>query len=388
VLSSVLIYFRIIFIKIQKVIIISKKGIKFCIECGNTNVRLFNNRCKKCYIESHPLIKIKSKLSPIKICKECFNYYHKQWTRPKSEVPYDYFYEIIDQMISEIIEFDDDVIIKFEINTPINLIWINKALDLTIESQKFFNEFNETLNYFTSISVKINFTYCDSCLKLKGGTYQAITNISRKKIFSNEDIDNFFDIIEKEINRLKSIDRNAIIPKHDITKFKIKLYFNSEKLAKNISQIIINTWGGTLTEFTMKGKKRGKIDKKSHKLIINIKLPEFSLGDILNVDENLYIVKSFKRDSINLFNLKTKTSESFSLKKNFKYRIIKSKDELTKFLVISIYDDVIQIMDEKTYEIYEILKSDELLNINTDSKLIGLIYNKQIYIISKYDQNV
>ena len=364
---------------------ISSKGITFRIDCGSLNVDLLKNRCKNCYIKAYPLIKKKKKISDIKICKNCSNYYNGHWLKPKNLEFYDYLSEIINASIDNFIEKTDNIVLNFEFNTTFDLLWSNKSFLLTIKAEKFFPEFNEKLSTTIVLPVKVNFTYCDNCLMVKRGVHKVVINVIRKKEFSNIELDYLFDLIENEINKIKDNELNAYLSNYEIGKHRIKLFLGSIKLAKNISQLISNKWGGIIKDYNIASKKSLDKGKKNEKYIININLPEFSSGDVILINDVPYFIKSIKKDIVHLVNLKTKTTTNLSMKKGFEYSLIKSQENLDKFIFISSYDDLIQIMDEKTFQLYEILKSDEFLNINTNMKLLGFIYNNQVYIIPKYD---
>jgi NMD protein affecting ribosome stability and mRNA decay len=253
---------------------------------------------------------------------------------------------------------------------------------------KFFPEFDAELNTYLELEIKIEFTYCDSCLKLRRGAYNAIMNISREQNFKDSEIDEILELAKNQVNVLIKKDRMAFLAKYQIGKNRVKLYLGSEKLAKSLTQILLNKWGGISNEYTTYNPKSKLKGKKHDKLIINLKLPSMYKGDIISIHNQPFIIKSIRNDIINLTNLSSKRNEHISLKDEIDYQLIRKRENLTKYQVVSIYDDIIQIMDEETYELYEILKNDELLDITIQSKLLGLKYDNRVFIIPKNDENV
>lgn len=366
---------------------IPKKGVKFCIECGKQNIPIFKNRCKDCYLEIFPIIKQKKDKFIIKICKECFNYYHKKWIKPKQTDFDEYLHEILEKKIDSFIQMQEEVEVSVDFDITSRLFWTNRKFDLHIESKKYFPEFNDTLITHLSLPIKVIFTYCDSCLRLRSGSYNTIVNITRAKEFNNPEIDYFFKKIEEKVQKMQSHDRMAFLAKYTIDKKKIKLCFGSEKIAKSVVDSFLNHFGGISKEHTTMSPKSYSKGQKHDKLIINLKLPPFSPGDIITIDQMPFLIKSIKNDIIRIYNLPQSKAQIISLKDKVNFKFLKAHNDLEKFTVVSIYNDIIQIMSEKTYQTYEILKKDEFLNINIQDKLTGLFYNNQVFIIPKNDKN-
>lgn len=341
-----------------------------------------------CYIKKNPLIEKKDKKSTFKICKECFNYYHRQWTRPESTEFQEFLDEIIDIKLDSFLKIQPNAEINYQYDISMDLLWSNRKFILEIEGNKYFPEFGAELSSHLDLEIKIEFTYCDSCLQLRRGAYTAIMNISREEPFKDSEVDDLLQLVKNEVNVLIKKDRMAFLAKYQIGKNRVKLFLGSEKLAKSLAQTLLNKWGGISNEYTTYNPKSKLKGKKHDKLIINLKLPSFFKGDIISIKNQPFMVKSIRNDIINLTNLSSKRNEQISLKDDIAHQIIRKRENLTKYQVVSIYDDIIQIMDEKTYELYEILKNDELLDINIQSKLLGLKYNNRVFIIPKNDENV
>ncbi|MBD3227150.1 MAG: hypothetical protein GF329_03095 [Candidatus Lokiarchaeota archaeon] len=373
-------------ILLQEVNYIPKKGVKFCIECGKENISIIENRCRDCYLSSFPLIKQKTDKLAIKICKECFNYYHRRWIKPRETEFNNFLNEILEERIDTFIQAQEDVVVSFDFDITARLFWTNRKFDLYVKGEKYFPEFGENLITNLTLSIKVMFTYCDSCLKLRSGSYNAIVNITRAKQFNESEINYFFKTIEKKVEKMQSQDRMAFLAKYTIDKRKVKLCFGSEKIAKTVAESFLNQLGGISREHTTMTPKSYSKGKKHDKLIINLKLPPFTIGDVISIDDVPYLIKSVNKDIINIYNLPELKNQIISLKDKIDFRILKARDELEKFTVVSIYDDIIQIMNERTYQTYEILKKDELLNINIQDKLTGLVYNNQVFIIPKNDE--
>ncbi|MHA1230884.1 MAG: NMD3-related protein [Candidatus Helarchaeota archaeon] len=361
--------------------IISKKGIRFCIECGKKNVILVNNRCKDCYIKSSPIVRQKSKSNPIKICKECYRYFFKTWKNPIKTEFNDYINEILFNMIENFIEIDENTELEFIFDITPELLWTNRKFTLQIIAKKFSALFNDELIDSIRIPIRVEFTRCDTCSNIKRKYYEAVINISKKNGFLNSEYQKFLQIIENEIKKLRFSRSDAYLSKYTFKKNNIKFYFGSKLLAKNVARIISSKWHAIMREYTRSEKKDTKHGKKSERFIINIKISDFSIGDIISIQDQLFLIRSIKNNLIYMINLKTKASKVQPLKKEFNYNIIRTKDNLDHFVVVSTYDDIIQIMDEKTFRIYEVMKSNEFTNILPQSKLSGIIYEDQIYIL-------
>jgi len=365
--------------------IITKKGIRFCINCGKENVKLLDNRCAHCYIIINPLISKINKNPSIKICKNCFNYYDKHWIKPKSNNFEDLLSEIINSKLNSFISFPKDTNIEFKFNITPELLWTNRCFDLEIIAKRYFPEFDEELTSNLKFSVNVEFSLCNTCLRIKGGSYKAVVNITRKKQFTDDDIDEIFDIIEKDSIKLKLIDKNAFTSKYTIGRNKIKLYLNSEKFARKLSNSIINKFGGIMRESTLRKTKGENRSKKLDKLMISLKLPKFDIGDVVILDDVPHYIKSINRDQFSLLNLDTNKIQKFSMKKESKLLLLRSHEKLDKFIVICKFDDSIQIMDKKKYNIYEILKDQLNTDIENIHELSGFTYDDQIYIVPEFE---
>jgi NMD protein affecting ribosome stability and mRNA decay len=136
--------------------IITKKGIKFCIDCGAKNVPIIEHLCMDCYIKKNPLIKKKGKKFTFKICKECFNYYHRHWIRPKSTEFREFLHEIIDTELDSFLKIQPNVEINYQYDISMDLLWSNRKFILEIEAHKFFPEFDAELNTYLELEIKIS----------------------------------------------------------------------------------------------------------------------------------------------------------------------------------------------------------------------------------------
>ncbi|MHA1321866.1 MAG: NMD3-related protein [Candidatus Helarchaeota archaeon] len=360
----------------------------FCYKCGRSSEeagQLINNLCHNCYKETHPLIEF-PKIFKIKLCKNCNRYYLKgRWISTQTND----LEKILDTAIKENVPLQiksvPQVNLKIISHITGNLdnILNRKQGSIDIEAigtvHEALYDYKET---YRERPVKIDLIICPSCLSLKKGAYQAVLHIlTPKRNMLEKERDYIYSVINDECERWIQIDSLAYISKIRIKKGKLTFFIGSEKFARSLALLLSFQLGGNVKETYRAGSQKIPKEIKKNKLFISIYLPTFKVGDLLLVKNTLLFITKIKGKRVWGFNLKNhqKFIKPLRIFKNAK--IIRQLNDLRSFIYFSQMRDAIHLMDRKNYQIYEIQKVPESIDLPIGGTLKGFEIENQIYLI-------
>ncbi len=203
------------------------------------------------------------------------------------------------------------------------------------------------------IPLVVTFALCPTCMDFRGKVERAIVQIRAKnRPLTTEEYKSIKTLINNVIARI-SKDSREIIPIEVKGDKYIDITFSSQKAARKIASELQKS-------FPFKRKDTQKVIGISGtglpktKTTIRLMLPEFKIGDIVNLSGKLYKVLSFEKGRIKLLSLNNYRESSFSVRNAFsRAKVAAREEDIKKVLVVSITPPYIQFMDLEDYSIYE-----------------------------------
>ena len=363
----------------------------FCYKCGklfDDNNLQIENLCQECFIELHPLIRIPAHLQ-IKLCKKCNRYFlKKRWISSHFQE----FESLLDFAVKDIIPFQlqiapgTELEIKTDIYENLESILRTNLIHIDIKAR---GHAHETLHEYTETystqEVNLIFTICQSCLSLKRGEYQAVLHIlTPEREMLEQERDYILSYVENEVENSKNTDYTAYISKFTMKKGKVTFYIGSEKFARNLASKLSFNLGSSVKETYKFGSRKIPKEVKQNKLYISLYLPHFSVGDLLwDNDTPLYVtnIKGKNAVCINLNNYE-QIKRPLKLLKNV--IILRHFNEVNSLIYYSQTKDMNQFMDLEIFQIFEILISPQLDNLELGKTVEGFEVDGKLYLIPPF----
>ncbi|MBN2228047.1 MAG: hypothetical protein JW779_00515 [Candidatus Thorarchaeota archaeon] len=357
-----------------------------CYICGKKSV--IDGLCATCYDEGHPLIEISTPLTLL-ACKKCGAIkvpggWRKVSSRYESpEELADYQIDIVLQ--NEIKYLVDDVSISLE-----EIRKLDRVTHLVIQA---IGKSHEKLPlHEEKYPVEIRFSYgtCDTCGMLSGGYYEVTLQIRAdgRELNDTERRD-----IEKLVTNMTvakyTSDDKAFVTSMTEDKYGLDILIGSENLGKTIADELEARYLAERKEnYKLIGE--DKTGKRKYRITILIRLPRFSVGDFVLVDERPCQILAMTRNNLTCFDLKSRARFTMN-PQSARWRTLQfltPQSESREFMIVThVYGQPVQIMDSTNFVITYV---DEDLfegEINTGSKIFGVVFEDRLYLLPTQNQN-
>ncbi len=314
---------------------------RFCAICGASNVKLIENLCLRCYLERE----FERKLPSVKaaICPSCLSYRVKgKWV--KSNTPM--LSDAINQVVKGSVHFSFPSDVKGNVRAEAVVEDVRPRegrnrvpVKITYEEGCFH------LEAHTIIDVYLKLEECPLCIRRKSEAKEAILqfrgvdknvdNRLRKQILS---------IIDEEASRI-----NATY-KVEERKIGFDVKVSSRNMARSIAQKMKELFNAELVE-TFKNKHAG--EGRKGVTFISVRIPPQSDKFILLREKILKIKRDIKKRKVLSEDVVTGEPLHIDLGK---VRVLSREASLLpkEYMVLSVMNDVVQLMDLETYKIFEV----------------------------------
>lgn len=307
-----------------------------CINCGVKTDKLIENICYNCY-SNKSLVKEIKKIK-LRYCYSCFQLYYRN-RRIEDLTP------ILKKYIipNEHMIIDD---VTYELDIKFKEIKLGVIGHFEFDKKKHIEEKYE-------IHIELNEFYCDHCRAKSSQGYAAIVQL-RNKVNAN------YDKVKDEIRPL--LDKEANLVKYTKLNEGDDFYVAKIDKAYQIAKKMIQKYGGQINITKKLFTQDKETSKQVFRVTMHLKLYDFSLKDLVFVNNSVYSINKITKQKILLKNL----YENHSIIKPF-YEIKETikPDEIIKTQVISVkpqievlnasYENVILITNKK-HEIDDKLK--------------------------------
>lgn len=278
---------------------------RFCAICGKNikNDSPHVGLCLSCYLKEHPLFEIPSNLD-IKICPDCGSYSKREeWI----QVDTDDIFIIIEQAVSRFLLRAYLKSEKFDFHldcskasldyTSNNLI---SSIEVNIRGQL---KDDEKINNEQLVKVNINYELCKNCLNLRGGSYfLSILQLRvSDEIFFNL-IKEALDYIQVYVENLFERDKKQYISKILDQKYGLDLMLSTNELLNHIISQLRNRFHFILKRTKKLVGRDIQKGKNIYRLKALVKFLPFSKNDIIEIENQKYIIDNITKNKIVLKN--------------------------------------------------------------------------------------
>ncbi len=351
-----------------------------CYLCGKDAA--VEGLCSSCYDQQHPLIEVSTPLS-ILACKKCGSVKVPGGWKKLSFETFD---------IDEQAERQMETVLEQEIKLLV------PGVSLEFEEEKKLDRVTHLIVFASGKSheslptheekypVEMRFSYgtCDTCGMMSGGYYEAILQIRAdgREVTAQEKKELTQKVTEMTISRYKSDDK-AFVTMVDDNKYGIDFYIGSEHLVKEIADEFESQYIAERKEnYKLVGE--DKTGKQKFRITILLRLPRFSAGDFVLINEHPCQILSISRNNLTCYDLVNR--ERFTINpKSAKWRTLQFLapiSERSEYMIVTYIDgQPIQIMDSINFEVIEVEEDMFESEIISGSKVYGILIEDQLYIL-------
>jgi nonsense-mediated mRNA decay protein 3 len=316
-----------------------------CPKCGKPTTKLFQGKCKDCFLENFVLAEIAPVLHT-KICSTCGARNVKNKWVDQGDLE-----EIVIQTAEDALfihELADDIELYIEprARTPY-LYKVHVEVDATLLGEIFHQEL-ET-------EVRVGRESCDMCSRISGGYFEAIIQIrATNRIPGDEEKQECINIAGSVLERLiNKGDRLAFISSSLEIKEGTDLYVGSSNAARHICKEIVSRLGGSFTESaSLQGRKDGK---DMYRITYSLRLPEFMPQDIIDYKGRVIEIKKFSK---NVTGMDVETGTRFTATPDDikGATLIAKRKDLPNTMLVAVENDDLMVLDPDTYETVTVKK--------------------------------
>ncbi|HUT81958.1 MAG TPA: NMD3-related protein [Candidatus Bathyarchaeia archaeon] len=333
---------------------------KFCCKCGKTEEEeeIVEGFCLSCYKDEFPLIvSFPEKQFNITSCKICGDLmFNGKWK------------EVYDDTQSVVFEFLDSFITKAKIikNAKKILVAGLKEIPYDVASKQMLTVIFEgspkpevpVYQQEVPLELVVNIGICERCAQHKRGYFESIVQIRSDKREIRDDeqitISKMIEIKKEEMigHRMAYISKTV-----DQDRGGIDLYIGTEKFAKTLAHFLAEKLAASI-EYSTKLKTM-KDGKPIYQSTYCVRIPYFEIGDIVSYQNNPCQIMGINYGRVNLYFMQSKESKTLSMKESHPdfLQVIKKKDQFQKFILVSIQESNISVMNTITFENLDIDKN-------------------------------
>ncbi|MDG6244331.1 MAG: NMD3-related protein [Methanolobus sp.] len=328
-----------------------------CPRCGNQTHKLFEGRCKSCFLENFVLAEIAQVLHA-KICSGCeARYVKSKW------VNYGGLEDVVvhtaeDALFIHAMAEDIEIYIEPRARTPY-LYRVHIVVDALVLDEMFHQEL-ET-------EVRILRESCDMCSRISGGYFEAIIQVrATNRIPGDDEKQECMAIINDVLERmLNKGDRLAFISNSLDIREGTDLYLGSSNAARHICKEINSRMGGSFSESaTLQGRKDGK---DMYRITFSLRLPEFMPGDIIDHRGRIIEIRRFSKN-VTGNDLETGARFTASSDDLTGAVLVAKRKDLPRTTLVAIENNDILVLDPETYETVT-LKKPPMFNASEGSDI-------------------
>jgi len=239
------------------------------------------------------------------------------------------------------------------------------------------------------VEIRFNYGTCETCGMMSGGYYEAILQIraDNRQLSDEEKMQLTEKVRDMTIARYKADDKAFITTIQD-DKYGLDFYIGSEHLCKYIAdELELQYLAERKENYSLVGE--DKAGNKKYRITILIKLPHFSVGDFISIDDEPCQILAMGRNTLTCFALKRR--ERFSINpKSSKWRTLEFLAPVSarhEFMIVTyVYGQPVTLMDAKNYETVDVEESIFDFEITAGITVYGVRFDDTLYILPNQEE--
>ncbi|MFX1319949.1 MAG: NMD3-related protein [Promethearchaeota archaeon] len=333
-----------------------------CPKCGKaqTNAHPFvEGFCTTCYFEQYPLIALRR--SPeARICPRCYAYFLKgQWVHQTDQTDEEHFQELIHALLDSL--FTPSQPASFEVHLhelpdgP-----LSKVKELPVEIVAHADDYTYTEQ--KDIAIPVVIALCNQCQQTAGGYFEAVLQIrSAAGKIAPEQIDQIVEFVNQ---RLVALNLPSSTLKLSETRGGFDIKCTSGRVCRIFAKSLAEQFG-LIQKVSTKVVGRTREGKNLQRDTYSLRFPLIQVGDVIAYKENPFLVTGLRNGRYILINVESSHRENLSPKELSEIDAEFLNDEIQTFQVISVEGDVVQLMSQEDYLMYDIPRPDREMAIGS-----------------------
>jgi len=316
----------------------------FCVKCGKEE-NTYEGLCKECYLSKRQFVTL-PELVDVQVCPHCYAVRLK-----KTWIDAPTIDKAIELAIKESIKEDRDVEI-----TGMRLDLVERdprnyhaAVEVSFRA----GELSATRNFKAGIRLKKD--TCQRCGKKSGHYYEAIIQLrSSVKETGDKRLARAREHILSKVEKMGSESRNIFISKEESIHGGHDFFFSSNSAAKSISRELSKMFGAEVKSSpSMAGRKDGQ---DLVRMTYLVRLPEYDIGDLLEIDGEYFELKHLDGNKLTLVNLGSWQESSQSIGRLTDIRVLRREENVREAIIVSESSKELQIIDPESLKAIDVIK--------------------------------
>jgi nonsense-mediated mRNA decay protein 3 len=352
-----------------------------CPICGKAQTKahpFVESFCTTCYFEQHPLIDLR-RTPEARICPRCRAYIIKgQWVHQTDQTDEEHFEELVNALLDPL--FAPSQPASFELHLqelpdgP-----ISKVKELNVDVVAHADEY--TYREQKSIAIPVVIALCTQCRQTAGGYFEAVLQIrSTAGKIEPEQLDQIVEFVNQ---RLVAQDLPSSILKLSETRGGFDIKCTSGRFCRILAKSLAERFGLT-QKVSTKVVGRTREGKNLQRDTYSLRFPLFQMGDVIAYKESPFLISGLRNGRYILTNVESSHRESLSPKELGEIDAEFLNDEIRTFQVISVEGDLVQLMDQEDYAMYDIPRPDRELPIG--SMVSAIEWNNRLILLTEDEE--
>lgn len=345
----------------------------FCPNCGNTEQELIDGVCKTCFLKEMVLAEVPGEIEII-VCAHCNS-------------------RLVSGKWQELELSDEEIIL----NTLHKHLKLNKeAEDLKIYVETLLSRgstiecvvyieakvLGQLIKQNYKINVKIKRSVCPECSKFASGYYEAVIQFRAHNRAPTEDETASVDsLLLENIQKISKKNKMAYISDHAALKEGIDYYIGSSKVAKRLTNIIKDHFGGVINESPRLMGRDKSAGKDLYRTWISLRIPYFKVNDFIQCENHTGQVIGIDGKRIMIHDLDLVKQISIPWRDYEKIKTIATKEDVKETTVTAKTPNSVQVLHPDTYEPIDLEINKSTQDILTGSQINVIVIKEKIYIL-------
>ena len=341
---------------------------------------LVDNLCWDCYKARNKMIIVPKDLT-MEFCGSCGSYkLHGNWVKPKG---------LGDPKLSSAMEFVEEHV-KLRGSGSLRALEARGIgggrVSVLVRAHGTVDSRIPVYDEELWVDLKVKSVVCPRCAKVASGYFSSIVQVrAHGRPLTQHELSIVNEIVEKVLNSEFNRSGFTLNYKVEAVRGGLDYKFDNFRLARKVAYEIYKRLGALIKESHKVIGFDGSRGSRISRLSISVRLPGFSMGDIVNFNGRIARYEGFSGGKFLYYDLESGVKGSVNYRDawhgNVKINIICRSNELYSGFVNSITDDGVEVVDSSG-RVYKALKPSSF-NIEVGDHVDFIVFNGKTIVVSK-----
>ena len=354
-----------------------------CPKCGKPASKskpFIDGFCTACYFEQHPLIVLRRE-PEAKMCPRCQAYYASgRWVHQTTQPDEEHLFDMVCSLLDPLFTPSQPATFEAQLqDLPEGPPAKAKKLQVVVSAQAEEHSFKEQ----KVLTVPIIQTLCNQCRQSAGGYFEAVLQIrSSAGKLTQTQADQIAEFISK---RLVDSDLPSSSVKMGETRGGFDVKCMTGRLGRTLAKELAETFGLT-QKVSSKVVGRTREGKNLRRDTYSLRFPLYQVGDVIIFKDSPFRITGLRNGRYILANLAADQRETLSPKDLSELDAEFLSDEIQTFQVISVEGDIVQLMSQEDYSMYDLPRPERELVIG--SMVSAIEWDNRLVLLPKDEEAV